>query len=188
MADLASEINAALVSDAPISREKVLLWINAAADLPTLAKLYRLTDKAYYRIQPDLGKEVTCALIQRYLLECIRQDVAGDDEIEGRFDAAQSLHFWLCRLVETGDASSILAGVARGVTELFLTGDEAIRYTIETAFLEHVLETADLRPYFEHWASDTRLKETWERAIEWGKAHPDFTWGLAKRRPKSESS
>ena len=31
-----------------------------------------------------------------------------------------------------GDASSILAGVARGVTELFLTGDEAIRYTIET--------------------------------------------------------
>ena len=181
MADLASEINAALASDDIIPRDKVLLWIDAAADLPTLAKLYRLTDEAYYRIQPDLGKEVTCAVIQRYLLECVRQDVTGDEKIESRFDAAQSLHLWFCHLLEMEDMSTILTGAAREVTELFLRGDEAVRYTIETAFLEHVLETAALRPYFEHWASDARLKETWERAIEWGNAHPDYTRELFGR-------
>jgi hypothetical protein len=174
MADLASEINAALASDDPIPRDKVLLWIDAAADLATLAKLYRLTDEAYYRIQPDLGKEVTCTLIQRYLLECIRQDVAGDDKIQSRFDAAQSLHLWFCHLLEMEDMSTILTGAARAVTELFLEGGEDVRYTIETGFLEHVLETPALRPYFEHWSSDSRLKDAWERAIEWGKAHPDY--------------
>jgi hypothetical protein len=181
MADLASEINAALASDNPIPREKVLLWIDAAADLPTLAKLYRLTDEAYYRIQPDLGKEVTCALIQRYLLECIRQDVAGDDKIESRFDAAQSLHLWFCHLLEMEDMSTILTGAACAVTELFLAGGENVRYSIETGFLEHVLETPALRPYFEHWSSDPRLKDAWERAIEWGNAHPDFTRKLFGR-------
>jgi hypothetical protein len=186
MTDFGSEIEIALVGEDPIPRERVVHWIETAPDLRTLAKLYRLTDEAYYRIQPELGLELTCPLIQRYLLECIRQDVAGDDEILGRFDAAQSLHFWLCHMLEMGDSSAILAAAAGGVTDLFLGSDEAVRYTIETAFLEHVLETAALRPYFEHWASDARLKDTWERAMEWGKAHPDFTWGLVKKLRKPE--
>jgi hypothetical protein len=37
--------------------EKVLLWMDAAEDLLTLAKLYRPTGESYYRIQPDLGRE-----------------------------------------------------------------------------------------------------------------------------------
>jgi len=72
-------------------------------------------------------------------------------------------------------------------TELFLTAGEDVRGAIETGFLEHVLETAALRPYFDHWSSDTRLKEAWERAMEWGKAHPDYTWGLLKQLRKLES-
>ena len=30
-------------------------------------------------------------------------------------------------------------------------------------------------------------KEAWERAMEWGKAHPDYTWGLLKQLRKLES-
>ena len=68
------EIDAALSGDGPIASEQVLSWIDAAADsdLLTLSKLYRLTGEGYYRIQPELGRGPTCALIQRYLLGCIR--------------------------------------------------------------------------------------------------------------------
>jgi hypothetical protein len=63
-------------------------------------------------------------------------------------------------------------------TELFLISGEEIRNAIEQGFLEHALETAALRPYFEYWSTDGRLRETWSRALKWGEAHPDFTWGL----------
>ena len=58
---------------------------------------------------------------------------------------------------------------------------EEITAAIETRFLEHVLEQERLRPWFEDWASDERLRESWEAALAWGKAHPDFTKGLRVR-------
>jgi len=65
MPDSDRAIDAVLLTDAPIPREKVIHWIEGANNLSTLSKLYRLTGEAYYRIQPDLGQEVTCTLIQR---------------------------------------------------------------------------------------------------------------------------
>lgn len=59
------------------------------------------------------------------------------------------------------------------MTEVYLASDEDAQYTIETGFLEHACETAAVRPYFDHWASDERLREAWERALAWGTAHPD---------------
>jgi hypothetical protein len=69
VSDFKSDISAALLSDGPIPKEKVLGWIAAVADsdLSSLAKLYQLTNKGYHRIQPELGMEPTCVLIQRYL-------------------------------------------------------------------------------------------------------------------------
>jgi len=73
------------------------------------------------------------------------------------------------------------------VTELFLASEEDVRNAIETGFLEHLLETAALRPYFEHWSSNPSLKEPWDRALEWGKAHPDYTRGLLQQvRPTTD--
>jgi hypothetical protein len=176
--DFFADIDAALLDDAPIPRERILCWIEAAKDLSTLAKLYRLTDEGYYRIQPDLGRDASCALIQRYLLQCIREGVSDDDEIQGRYEAAQSLHVWFCHLLEMKDTSAVLTAAAGAITELFLASEEDVRTAIEAGFLEHVLETAALRPYFEHWSRDANLREAWERALEWGKAHPDYTRSL----------
>lgn len=175
--DYGAEIDAALSTQDSIPRDKVLLWIEAAGDLPTLAKLYRLTGEGYYRIQPELGKKAACRAVQCYLLECIREDVTDNEEIENRWEAATALHFWLRRLLEKGDSSDVITGAAKAITNLFLTNEEA-RDAIETAFLEHALETSALRPYFEYWSRDERLGAAWERALEWGKAHPDFTWDL----------
>jgi hypothetical protein len=88
----------ALLSDGPIPKEKVLDWIDGAgdSDLSSLSKLYRLTDTGYHRIQPELGMEPTCALIQRYLLECIRENVTDNED---RFEAAVPLHVWFSHLL-----------------------------------------------------------------------------------------
>jgi hypothetical protein len=187
MADFQQRIDEALVCDQQIHRQEVLSWIDRAKDLRTLSKLYRLTQERYYQVQPDLGKEATCKVIQRYLLQCIRENVTDDDEIEGRWEAAQSLHIWFCHLAQRADSSEILQGVANAVTGIFLAGNEDIRNAIEAGFLEHALETEALRPYFEHWSTDSHLKEAWERALKWGKAHPGFTWGLLQQIPKPKA-
>ena len=182
MPDIASDIEAALLADTPIPREKVLLWIHTAEDLPTFAKLYQLTGEGYSRIQPDLGKEATCGLVQRYLLECIKANITNDGDILSQWQAAQVLHGWFCRLLEMEeDNSEVLNNAADAITALFLASAEEVRNVIETGFLEHALETAALRPYFEHWSGDDRLREAWNRALEWGKAHPDFTRGLLQQ-------
>ena len=174
-------IDEALASNDPIPRETVLNWIKAAANLATLAKLYQLTNEGYYRILPELGKDETCFLIQTYLLGCVREDRADSDDIQSRFEAAQSLHVWFCHLNEMDGTAAILSRAAHGIKELFLASDVETRDAIETMFLEHVLETAALRPYFQDWSAHPTLRAAWERATAWGMAHPDFTWGMFKQ-------
>jgi hypothetical protein len=178
-----SQLDTALSGDGPISREQVLRWIAATtdSDLQTLSKLYRLTGEGYRRIQPELGREPTCALIQRYLLGCIRDGATGNSEIQERYEAAGTLHFWFRHLADMDGTDAVLMAAANGVTKLYLESGEEVREAIETGFLEHALETASLRPYFEKWASDSRLEPAWERALEWGKAHPDFMAGLLRK-------
>jgi hypothetical protein len=183
------DIDAALSSDGPIPRERALVWIagTADSDLSTLSKLYALTDKGYYRIQPELGMEPTCALIRRYLLACIRENVTDNEEIESRYEAATSLHVWFRHLLGIEGASAVLAESAKAVTTVYLESGEDVRGAIETGFLEHALETCALRPYFEHWASDPRLRSAWDRALAWGKAHPDYMAKMFERLSRASS-
>src|SRR5579863_7133719 len=137
MSDFRSEIDAALLSSEPIPRERVIAWIENTTDLRTLSKLYRITGDCYDRIQPDLGVEATCGLIQRYLLECIRQNVTDDASVQNRFEAAETLLAWFYHLIEAEGTFAVLTRAAGAITDLFLTGDEKICNVIETAFLEH---------------------------------------------------
>jgi hypothetical protein len=180
------DIDTALSGDGTIPSEQVLSWIDAAADsdLPTLSKLYRLTGEGYYRIQPELGRGPTCALIQRYLLGCIRDGVTDSDEIQERYEAAGTLHVWFRHLADMDGTSEVLTAAANGLMKLYLESGEEVRVAIETGFLEHALETAALRPYFEKWGSDPRLEPAWRRALEWSDAHPDYMAGLFQRLQK----
>jgi hypothetical protein len=183
------EIDAAISSDGPIRREQVVSWIDAVADsdLRTLSKLYRLTGEGYYRIQPELGIGSTCGLIQRYLLGCVRDGVTDNDEVQERYEAAESLHVWFRHLAGVEGASAVLTTVAEGIKKLYLESGDDVRAAIETGFLEHALETASLRPYFEKWGSDPRLEPAWKRALEWGEAHPDYMAGLFQRLESREN-
>lgn len=176
-------IDTALSGDGPIPREEVLSWINDAADsdLPTLSKLYRLTGQGYYRIQPELGRGPTCALIQRYLLGCLRDGVTDNDDIQERYEAAATLHVWFRHLVGMDGSFEVLTAAANGLMKLYLESGEEVRVAIETGFLEHALETVTLRPYFQQWGSDPRLEPAWKRALAWGDAHPGYMAGLFQR-------
>jgi len=142
--------------------------------------LYGLTDKAWHRINPALEKDETCQLICRYFLSCIRENPQGEIAL-GRYDAAGALEVWIDHLSNVEDTEEILREIAAAVTELFLAGDDGVRRAIETGFLEHVLEQSKLRPLFEYWAADDKLKDTWQRALEWGEAHPDAMKGFRQR-------
>lgn len=180
-----AEIESALAGNGPISRDDVIRWIDSAKDdLPTLAKLYDLTGDHYYRIQPELGRDAECGVILKYFLECIRQGIQDSEEIEGRWEAAQSLLGWFFHLLDLGNNSDILRLAAGSLKELFLTSDGEVQLAIEQGFLEHCLETAALRPYFEDWSTDARLRPAWERAMEWAQDHPDFMRGMFQRLHK----
>jgi hypothetical protein len=182
MDDTASEIDAALATDATIPREKVVHWIDSTSDLRTLEKLYRLTGQGYDRIQPELDSDITCGLIQRFLLQCIREDVHDDNEIPPRWEAAYTFSTWFFHLAQMKeDNSTILRRAAEGVTQLYLASDDAARIAIEQGFLEHALEMKSLHGFFEQWSSDDRLRPAWERAMEWAGDHPNYTWDLLQQ-------
>ena len=186
MEDFQGEIDHVLSNEEPIPREKVASWIERASDLATLSKLYRVTGEHYYRIKPELGAELECAVIERHLLECIRQDPKEDEDqaVFGRWEAAEILHHWFCHLNEMGDSSAFLRHAARSITELYLASNEGIRDAIEMGFLEHALEQEDLRTYFADWSANDTLRPAWERALEWGKAHPGQMWNMIQELKK----
>ncbi len=188
MVEFRSDIDAALSGDGPIPRARVISWIEAAtdSDLSTLSKLYRLTGEGYYRIQPELGRETTCVLIQRYLLGCIRDGVTENKGIQERYEAAKSLHVWFRHLVAMDDTSSVLSSAASAVKNLYLENGQEVRDAIETGFLEHTLETNALRPYFEDWAFDARLQASWNRALAWGETHPDYMAAFFQQIPRKD--
>lgn len=59
-----------------------------------------------------------------------------------------------------GDVSDEISKTARAIKDLLLASEEEIRLAIEQGFLEHALESSGLRPYFEDWSKDERLRET----------------------------
>jgi hypothetical protein len=180
MANLVEAIQAALGSDDLIDRDRVRIWIRDAMDLKTVALLYRLSRKAWDRIEPNLEKDETCRLICRYLLLCIRENPQDSSGLQ-RFEAAGELESWIDHLSNTEGTQGNLQEVAAAVTTLYLESDVDVRNAIETGFLEHVLEQAKLRPLFSHWAEDELLKDAWQQALAWGEAHPDYMKGIREQ-------
>jgi hypothetical protein len=186
MSEVATAVQAALDSDAPIARELVVEWCQGADDVRSLALLYRLTGEAYERIQPPLGQQDTCWLIRRYLLECLRLN-PEDGLAFSRYEAAWTLLGWFQHLSRLADTTPVLRDAASAITQLYLESDTEVRTAIETRFLEHVLEDEEFRPLFAGWEQDSRLREAWQAALAWGEAHPGFTRGLGTRQADGDS-
>jgi hypothetical protein len=180
MDELTRSIRSALQSKDRIPGPLVREWIQRASDVETDALLYQLTREGWNRIEPRLEAAETCALIQRYLLGCIRDNPNSGSALS-RYEAAGELEAWFDHLASQEDTHEILRGIVGEITTLFLNGDDQVRAAVETGFLEHVLEQPRMRPLFSEWANDERLEEAWRHALAWGEAHPNFMRGLREQ-------
>jgi hypothetical protein len=174
MDGLRNAILEALASDGSIPVARVREWIREPATISTDVLLYKLTRDAWHRIEPHLNTDETCAVIQRYLLGCIREDPSEDGALS-RYEAAHELEAWLDHLAGLEHTREIVLALVDAVTTQFLAGDSGVRRALETGFLEHVLEQPSRRALFSHWAHDERLQEAWRLSLAWGEAHPNFT-------------
>jgi hypothetical protein len=180
MTDITQQIRIAMASSDAIPRQQIRHWIEHADTVAVDALLYELPRDAWDRIEPALERDETCALIQRYLFGCIRED-RTDYVTLTRYEAAAELVGWFDQLAAREEAHDVAQRVATAVTDLFLAGDASIREAIETGFLEHVLEQRSQRSFFAHWAHDERLQDAWRHALAWGEAHPNFLKGSRDR-------
>jgi hypothetical protein len=172
MGTLHDEIRAAATSGAPISREWVTRWIEQG-DLEAWGLLYSLTRDAHERIEPPLGMDATCSFLLEYYLRCIVDEPDPDEDLHARFEAAWEMVAWLDHLVSLQpETERIVLRLVERVTETWLVGNGAIRNAIETGFLEHAFERAELVSLFDRWRTDPRLAEAYELCLEWGRAHP----------------
>jgi hypothetical protein len=114
-----------------------------------------------------------CEVMADYLLACLSSNPASDDFIHSGFEAGHALASCLKHWSAIPAASDVIAIVVKRLAELYRESDAEGRNRIETGALEHMLEAPRLRSYFEHWAQDAELREAYEPALAWGRAHSD---------------
>jgi hypothetical protein len=170
MNELTLEVREALESSAPIPRERVRQWMGAS-DLETRALVYKITDKGWCRIAPELTAEEQCEFMARYLIDCIEADRQDREIVHSGFEAAWEFAGWLKHLHQIGADHGILRRAVAALEGLYRRSDPRTRNRIETGAVEHVLESKPLRTYFEHWAHDPELSAGYEMCLKWGKAH-----------------
>jgi len=142
-------------------------------DLGTQARAYHLSGRHWQRIQPEPSLNEQCGVMARYLLTCLATNPEPDDWVHSGFEAGYEITDWLKHLVKRPDTTKVIANVASELERLYRAADAAGRNRIETAALEHILESQSLRSYFRHWADDEVLREGHRLSLEWGIAHSD---------------
>ena len=115
--------------------------------------------------------EEQCEVMADYLLACLSGNPAPDEFIHSGFEAGHALASCLKNWSAIPAASDAIAIVAKRLEQVYRESDPQGRNRIETGALEHILEAPRLRRYFEHWAQDAELREAYEPALAWGRAH-----------------
>lgn len=172
--DFRDEIETALAGDAPVPGPAYATW-TTRGDLASRARAYALSAAGWSRIRPEPSMEAQCDFMACYLLDCIAADPPPDGFVHGGFEAAYELAAWLKHLAAMPVASHVVADVAARLASLYRVGEPAVRTRIETGALEHALESAAVRPFFESWSADPLLAKAHRPALAWGLAHSDGT-------------
>jgi hypothetical protein len=146
----------------------------SSVDREEQAEAYNCLAAHAQRIQPDMEFWITAPFVGRFLLDCIADpstSAALDSPVPSNYEAARDLVSVLRDWIAPAGDKTILADLLDRIDRTFLDGDERVRACIETGFLEHALESPELRPLFAHWADHAELREAHSFAMEWGRAH-----------------
>lgn len=169
------DIRKRLVARDRFSLMEVRHWMADETDLELWAVVYDVLGPGWKLITPEPGMDETCGFMSRYLLRCIHENVQNDDGYvptgyEAAYDLANCLKHWATKLPQT---RTVLSDAASGITDAYHAGDDAERDRLLNGTLEHAMEAAAVRPYFERWKNDAVLGEPWQLAMEWAVAHGD---------------
>ncbi len=148
----------------------------ASLDIHELAVLTEILRTHGGRIVSEIDKHKCYGAIVRYYLLCVKQtpDSQSAGTVHSRFEAAHELSALLVhwsQLPEAPQRNEWCEFIVSGVTDLFVEGNEEVRNVIETGFLEHVFEHADLMRLFSSWKVNSTLAPAYEAALAWGIAH-----------------
>ena len=167
--DTYEEILALLKTDEEISRSQVVELMKSE-DLKVLGALYTLTDRAYYRIKPELGMETTCDFILHYYTRCIVENPRPGDYLYGRYEAGLIMSSWIKHLWnKRPQTEKVLEKVRDTLAEVYFRGDKEIQWCITYAVLEHVFEDKDMIVLFKGWKKKLHLREAYDAALEYAK-------------------
>jgi len=167
--DTYEEILALLKTDEEISRLQIVEWMKSS-DLKVLGALYTLTDRAYYRIKPDLGMETTCDFVLNYYTRCITENPHAGDHIYSRYEAGLIMSTWIKHLWnKRPQTEKVLEKVRDTLAEIYLFGDKEIQGCIMYAVLEHVFADKDMIILFKDWKKKPQLREAYDTALEYAK-------------------
>jgi hypothetical protein len=166
------QLDAAIAGSAVISKSDYLGWASSP-DLPIRARAFHLSAYAWARISPEPSMDEQCEVMGDYLLACISTNPAPDNFIHSGFEAGHALASWLKHLSGIPSADGVIQRVAKNLERLYRDADAQGRNRIATGALEHILEAPRLRSYFAHWEQDAQLREAYEPALSWGRAHSD---------------
>jgi len=67
----------------------------------------------------------------------------------------------------------VLIEAAEKFTAAYRAAGDEERDRLLNGCLEHALELAAVRPFFDRWKNDPELAEPWRLAMEWAVAHGD---------------
>jgi hypothetical protein len=160
------EILAFLKSDSDISRSQIVEWMKSD-DLKVLGALYTVTDRAYYRIKPDLGMNTTCDFVLHYYTRCIVENPQAGDYLYSRYQAGLIMSKWIKHLWgKRPQTEKVLEKVRDTLAKVYLRGDQEIQWSIIYIVLEHVLEDKDMIVLFKSWKKKPHLREAYDAALD----------------------
>lgn len=123
------------------------------------------------RVEPPLSMEEICSTVQEYYRQCLVQNLQDSNYAPNRSITGLELVSWFESLWR--DSAVPREYVARLKTMLrdLCLEDKVPQDQMVGAVLEHLFETPQIAEYFADWRSDPRLKDAFERAIDWAKDH-----------------
>jgi hypothetical protein len=154
---------------------EVRRWMNDSGDLGVWSAVYDLLGSAIELIEPELSMDEARSFAVDFLLRCIHEDPQYEnDELPTGYEAAHNLadclKYWASKQPQS---QPVLTDAAACIAAAYRAADDDERDRLVNGCLEHALETAAVRSYFEQWRNDLVLKEPWRLAMEWGLAHGD---------------
>ena len=162
------EIRMVLESDTSVSADRVFDWMGSK-DIEVKAAIVTLLSEYGHKVNPPLPDQTVFQFCLDYFKLCLLENPPEGEFVGNRTVEGHALQNWLKALWENREANSqLIKEIKETVTELYRSGDPGVRYAIETAFLEHLFENAELVDFFSDWGNDPLLKGAYSRAREWG--------------------